>query len=195
MRTKFDEKSKISGFSLIELMLALTMVIAILGILSSIMVGMNFQLRNQKVRMESVSNAQAAADTLVRSIRMAGNRPSSCITSFVVTPLSVSNPVSGGYFGTLRIQSDWNQPNCNLSGVDEDVTFSVADNVLYIDANKTVAFVDKIAAVRFMLFDENNVVITNSSLAEGAKFIRIELDTISSDGTVRTLTSGASLRK
>ena len=184
------------GFSLIELMIAMTLVLVMLAGLTAILSGLNYQFRTQRPRLEAIANAQMAADTISRLARMAGNRPTNCPTTFQVLAPVASNPLGNGYFGTLRLQSDWNLPDCSLNGVDEDVTFSVNNNVLYLDANRQVAFVDKISALRFQFFDNQNLLMTSpQSHSANIAFIRVEIDTIVADGASQTIVSGVSLRK
>lgn len=183
------------GFSLIELMIAMTIVLMVLGILASILAGINYQLKTQRPRLEAINNVQTATDTIVRLIRMAGNRPGSCISTFLVPPPTPSTPLANGYFGKLRVQADWNPADCSLNGVEEDVTFSVSNDVFYLDANQQIPFVDKVSALRFKLFDQNNSVITDPAFATSTKFVRIEIDTTAPDGTLTTVTSGAAIRK
>jgi Tfp pilus assembly protein PilW len=176
-------------------MIAMTVVLIVLGILASILAGINYQFRTQRPRLEAVNNAQTTADTIVRLLRMAGNLPVSCPNTFLVPAPVPSSPLANSYFGSLHVRSDWNSPDCSLSGVEEDVTFSVNNGVFYLDAARQIPFVDKISALRFKLFDKNNAVITDPALAAGAKFVHIEIDTLSADGTSVTITNGAFIRK
>lgn len=189
------KNSNSKGFSLIELMIAMTIVLVVLGILASILAGINYQFKTQRPRLEAVTNAQTAVDTMIRLIRMAGNRPVNCPTTFLVQSPVPASALTNDYFGSLRIQADWNSPDCSLNGVEENVTFSVNNGTFYLDSAQQLPFVDKISALRFKLYDQNNAVISNSSLAAGTKFIRIEIDTVAPDGTMTTTTSGASIRK
>jgi prepilin-type N-terminal cleavage/methylation domain-containing protein len=189
------KNSPSKGFSLIELMIAMTVVLMMLGILASILAGMNYQFRTQRPRLEMVSNVQTAADTIVRLIRMAGNRPGNCPSAFLVQSPVPSVPLANGYFGSLRVRSDWNPANCSLSDVEEDVTFSVKNGIFYLDAPQQIPFVDKISALRFKLYDKNNSVITDPALAANTKFVRVEIDTIASNGAFTTIINGASIRK
>lgn len=177
------------------MMIAMTIVLIMLGILASVMAGINYQFKTQRPRLEAVNNAQTVADTVVRLIRMGGNRPISCVSSFVVPPPTPSASLGNGYFGTLRIQADWNPADCSLNGVEEDVTISVNNGTVYLDPNQQIPFVDKISAIRFKLFDNNNVVITDPNLSAGVKFIIVEIDTLSPDGTSVTVKGGATIRK
>ena len=188
---RFDSK----GFSLLELLMAMTIVLIMLGAIGMILTGINKQFRAQRPRLEAINNGQTAVDTIVRLIRMAGNRVSTCSSSFIVQAPTPSSPLGGGYFASLRLQSDWNPSDCTLNGVEEDVTISLKNDVLYLDANQQVPFVDRISALRFQFFDNKNVLITDAQNRTGdIAFIRVEIDTLSEDGTSPTIISGATLR-
>jgi prepilin-type N-terminal cleavage/methylation domain-containing protein len=189
-------RSTSAGFSLIELMIAMTIVLSMLAILTSILSGINHQFRTQRPRLEAVNNGQTAADTIIRLARMAGNRSLNCPAGFVVLPPVPSASLGNGYFASLRIQADWNPADCSLGGVEEDVTFSAKDGVFYLDANQEIPFVDRISALRFQFFDNKNQLITDPQTRGGdIAFIRVEIDTLATDGTSPTIISGASLRK
>jgi Tfp pilus assembly protein PilW len=189
-----DSASK--GFSLLELMIAMTVMMIMLVVLGSVLAGVNHQFRTQRPRLESVNNAQTAIDTIIRLIRMAGNRPVNCPSTFQVLAPAASDNLGNQYFGKLRIQADWNPSDCTLNGVEEDITFSVKDGVLYIDANQQVPFVDKVSAIRFMFFDKNNTVVPNpQAQSSDIAHIRVEVDTLVVDGTFTTVSSAASIRK
>ncbi|HSK71246.1 MAG TPA: type II secretion system protein [Pyrinomonadaceae bacterium] len=188
--------SNSKGFSLVELLIAMTIVMIMLAVLSTILSGINYQLRTQRPRMEAVSNAQMAVDTVVRLVRMAGSRPLNCPDTFQVQALAPSTNLGNQYFGKLRIQSDWNPADCSLGGVEEDVTFSVNNEILYLDANQQIPFVDRISALRFKFFDKNNAVIPNPQIQTAEiTYIQVEIDTTATDGHSTTVTSGASIRK
>jgi prepilin-type N-terminal cleavage/methylation domain-containing protein len=195
LNSKFSDSAS-KGFSLLELMIAMTIVLIMLAVLASILAGVNYQFRTQRPRLESLNNAQTAVDTVIRLIRMAGNRPVNCLSTFQVSAPAASDNLGNQYFGKLRIQSDWNPSDCTLNGIEEDVTFSVKDGVLYIDANQQVPFVDKVSAVRFEFFDKNNTVIPNPQVkSSDIARIQVEVDTLPIDGTFTTVSSSASIRK
>jgi prepilin-type N-terminal cleavage/methylation domain-containing protein len=189
------KNSPSKGFSLVELMIAMTIVLMVLGILASILAGINYQFKTHRPRLETINNVQTAADTIVRLIRMAGSRPVNCPDAFLVPAPMPSSQLANGYFGSLRVQSDWNPADCSLNGVEEDVTFSVKNGIFYLDAAQQIPFVDKISTLRFKLFDVNNTLITDPNLSAGVKFINVEIDTLSPDGTSVTIKSGAFIRK
>lgn len=188
--------SAAGGFSMIELIMAMTITLAMLGVVATILAGFNRQIRTQKPRLEAVNNAQMAADTIVRLIRMAGSKPTNCPSTFQVQALTPSTQLGNQYFGKLRIQSDWNPADCTLTGVDENVTFSLNNGNLYLDANQQIPFVDKISALRFKFFDKNNAVIANPHVQTSEiTYIQVEIDTTATGGTSTTITSGAFIRK
>lgn len=179
-----------------ELMIAITIMLVMLTVLASILAGINYQFRNQRPRLEAINNAQTAVDTIIRLTRMAGNRPVNCLNTFQVSTPIPSENLGNQSFGKLRIQADWNPADCSLNGIEEDVTFSVKDGVLYIDANQEVPFVDKISALRFKFFDKNNTVIPNAQVqTSDIVYIQVEVDTLAVNGTYTTVSSAASIRK
>jgi len=197
-------KSKYSaspGFTLVELMIAMIILLVTLGILTVIMSGMNRQFRDQRPRVEAVSNAQAAADTIARLIRMSGNRPTTCAAAFAVGNPTPYVAGTGGYYSQLRLQSDWNPADCALDDAEEDVTLSVSNGVLYLDSARAVPFVNRIAAIRFQFFNSGNTLMNASTAAlnpatqpANIAYIRIEIQTVATGGTSTTITSGASIR-
>ena len=179
-----------------ELLIAMTIVLSMLAVLSTILAGINYQLRTQRPRMEAVNNAQMAVDTVVRLVRMAGSRPLHCPDTFKVQALAPSTNLGNQYFGKLRIQSDWNPADCSLGGVEEDVTFSVNNGILYLDADQKIPFVDRISTLRFKFFDKNNAVIPDpQAQTSGITYIQVEIDTTAIDGHSTTIKSGAFIRK
>ncbi len=184
------------GFTLIELMIAMTILLIMLAALATILLGINRQFRTQRPRLEAVSDAQLAVDTITRLIRTARNRPTTCQTSFVVSNPTPYVAGSGSYFSQLRLQSDWNPADCALTGTDEDVTISVSNGNLYLDAAQSVPFVSNIAAVRFQFFNGSNVLMTSPhTQTDQIARIQVEIQTAATDGTSRTITSGATIRK
>jgi type II secretory pathway component PulJ len=140
------------GFSLIELMIAMVIVISIVGTMAAVLATLNGQMRAQRPRMAAVENAQMAMDSMTRLIRMAASRPASCPAAFQLIAPTPSQALANNYFAQLHIQSDWNPADCALTGAEEDVTFSVANNVFYTDAAQAVPFSEDVSSVRFKFF-------------------------------------------
>jgi type II secretory pathway pseudopilin PulG len=190
------KRSAAKGFSLIELMIAMTMVMILLAMTTMILSGINYQFKTQRSRLEAVDNAQTAVDSIIRLVRMAGSRPVTCASGFQFQALTPATDLGNGFFGQLRVQSDWNPADCALTGVEEDITFSAANGVLYLDAAQQTPFVDQISALRFKFFDANRTLITNPQTQFATiAYVWVEIDTLAADGTSTTISSGAYIRK
>jgi type II secretory pathway component PulJ len=184
-----------AGFSLIELMVAMVVVMNILGMMAAFISMLNQQLRTQRPRMAATANAQMAMDTMTRLIRMASSRPFSCDPAFQLLAPTPSVSLANNYYAKLRIQADWDPADCALTGVEEDVTFSVSDNVFYADAAQSVPYAESISALRFKFFDENNqLMVSPESQGGQIAYIQIELDTEPVNGFSKTITSGVTIR-
>jgi prepilin-type N-terminal cleavage/methylation domain-containing protein len=182
------------GFSLIELMIAMTVTLLLLGVVAGVLAGIQKEYKYQRPRMEAVQNANMAMDTIVRLIRMAGTKPPQC-SSLTFQGLTPSQPDGSGNYSKLRVQSDWNPADCALTGTEEDVTFSVSGGYLYEDSLSLNPFVDKINALRFKFYSSTNLLIadpvTNSSQIS---FVQIEIDTIPVNGNSSTIKSAVQVR-
>jgi Tfp pilus assembly protein PilW len=185
---------KHEGFSLIELMLAMTITLLLLGVLAGVLSGIQKEYNNQNPRMIAIHNANTAMDTMVRIIRMAGTKSPEC-TGLTLTALTPSQATTGGNYSKLRIQADWNPSDCSLNGVEEDVTYSVSGGILYEDAANTKPFVDRISALRFRFYDSSNTLLANPVIDSGKiAFVQIEIDTAPVDGHSTTIKSAVRLR-
>lgn len=175
-----DKKNGERGFSLAELLIAMTVVMIMLGFVAAGIFGVQREFRLRRPQMEAVASAQTAMDTIVRVVRMAGVKPAVCANGFQITPLAPSAPGgdNDGTYTVLRVQADWNPADCNLSGLDEDVTFSAANGILYLDAARQKPFVEGIGKVTFKFYDGAGQTVTNAaSNAEQITFVEIEIST------------------
>lgn len=184
-----------NGFSLLELLIAMTVVMIMLGFVAMLLAGVQKQFNRQRPRADAINNAQTAMDAMVRVIRMAGTKAANCPVTFQVTPLKPSLPAGNGIYSALQVQADWNSPDCNLNGVDENVTFLVANDVFYIDAALQKPLVDGIGDVRFKFYDANSVAIADPVANAGQiSLVAIEIDTAETDGTLTTIRSSVQAR-
>lgn len=185
-----------SGFSLLELLFTLTILLLMLASATSILISVNREFRTQKPRMESLNNVQTAMDSIARVVRMSGTKPKQCDESFAFSALTPSESDGNGNYTRLQIQADWNPADCALTGVDEDVTISVRNGNLYLDAARQTVFVDKIRSVRFRFFDSGNNPISDPvTNASQIKVVRVEVDTLVPDEAVTTVSTDVRLRE
>jgi Tfp pilus assembly protein PilW len=193
---KAQAKNGERGFSLIELMISLVVMMVVLGILSGIISGVQIEYKRQRVQMEAISSAQTALDNISRIVRMAGTKGVQCASTFQPQALTPGSQNADGSYATLAVQADWNPEDCQLTGIDENVTISAQSGNFYLDAARANPFVDKIAAVRFRFYDGANQIIADAvTNKQKIKYIRIEVDAQMADATVTTLRTGIQIRK
>src|SRR6266576_134376 len=144
-----------AGFSLIELLIVLFVMVIVLGILASVVRGVETIYAQQRPRTESINNANVAMDMMMRLIRLSGNN----LNAIGITPGSAG---ADGRFHTIRIQTDWNSAG-GLSGVYEDTTFSVSNNVLQIQdgASPQASYLDGISSITLTYYDNTNTLIAD----------------------------------
>lgn len=193
--TGLKEKSSESGFSLLELIITMVIMLMVLGILSGIIAGVQFEYKIQRIRMEAINNAQTAQDNITRIIRMGGTKGIQCSNSFQVEALTPASPNGDGSYGTVTLQADWNPADCQLTGVDENVTIAVQDGILYLDSARENPFVERINAIRFRFYDKANQLITDAiSNKQQISYIQIEVDAKTSDTQITTIKTSARIR-
>jgi Tfp pilus assembly protein PilW len=184
-----------SGFSLVELIITMVIMLMVLGILSGIIAGVQFEYKVQRIRMEAINNAQAAQDNITRVMRMAGTKGIQCSNSFQVEALTPAIPNGDGSYSSVTLQADWNPADCQLTGVDENVTIAVQNGILYLDASRQNPFVERINAIRFRFYDKANQLITDAiTNKQQISYIQIEVDANTSDTQVTTIKTSARIR-
>jgi hypothetical protein len=171
----------------------MVIVLVILGFIAMMITGVQREFTEQRPRMEAYNNAELVMDTIIRTIRMAGSKGTSCSDSLIANPITPSDPAGSGVYKSVQIQADWNPSDCNLSGVDENVKFSFSNGIFYIDAAQSEPFAEGIGAVRFKFYDASNALITDAVAGAGnINYIQVEVET--NDDTQTTLKSGVQIR-
>lgn len=190
-----SKKTRQNGFSLIELLIAMTIVIIMLGFVALGISGIQKEFKDRRPQMEAIANAQTAMDSIIRVVRMAGVKPAYCANGFQITPLAPSSSVGSGTYTVLRVQADWNASDCALSGLDEDVTFSAANGILYLDAARQKPFVDGIGHVKFKFYNAVGQLITDAAASvNDVTFVEIEISTYTENSTPTVIRSGVQIR-
>lgn len=192
---KVKRKNDISGFTLVELVITMVIMLSVLGILSGIIAGVQTEYKKQRIRMEAIGSAQTVQDNISRIVRMAGTKGIQCANTFQVQPITPAAINADGSYGSMTIQADWNPADCQLTGVDENVTVSVENGTLYLDAARQNAFVDKINAIRFKFYDKTNQLIPDAvANKEQITYLKIEVDARTSATQVITIITGVQIR-
>jgi prepilin-type N-terminal cleavage/methylation domain-containing protein len=192
---KAERKGTESGFTLLELIITMVILLIVLGILSGIITSVQYQYKSQRIRMEAINNAQTAQDNITRLVRMAGTKGIQCSSAFQVEALTPTAKNADGSYGSLAIQADWNPADCQLTGIDENVTFVVQNGILYLDAAQQNPFVESINAIRFTFYDKLNQLIPDAvTNKQQISYIQIEIDAQTSETQVTTIKTTARVR-
>jgi type II secretory pathway pseudopilin PulG len=188
--TTFKKKpSGEAGFSLIEMLIVMTIMIIILGVLGSVVSGVETIYAQQRPRTEAINNANAAMDMMTRLIRLSGNN----LSGTGITPGSTG---ADGLYHTIRIQADWNSVRGGLTGTYEDSTFSLSNNSLQIvdGANSQTSFIDNIGSVTFTYYDNTNTLISDP-VGNNDDISLVKIDLTTTGVSPMTFTTMAHVRK
>jgi type IV pilus assembly protein PilW len=160
-------KNKESGFTLVELLIAMTIGLIILAALSStfLMQRKTYDVQEQVVEM--VQTARAAMDMMTREIRMAGYDPKGAMQR--------SNPTGAKFVGIpynankLQIYADLNGDE-DTGDSNEDITYTYDAANLQIDRNTGGGgqpFAENIQLFTFDYLDSNgNSTITTADIRQ-----------------------------
>lgn len=188
-------KSSESGFSLVELIITIIIMLIVLGILSGIIAGVQSEYKAHRQRMEAINSAQTAQDNITRIVRMAGTKGIQCGSGFQPQAITPGAQKADGSYGSLAIQADWNPADCQLTGVDENVTIAVENGTLYLDAARQNPFVEKINGIRFIFYDKANQLIPDAiTNKQQISYMKIEVDAQTSDNQITTIRTGVQIR-
>ena len=137
------------GFTLVELLVAMTLGLVLLGSVLKILVSQNRTNAVQQEVAYAQQNARAAMDLMVREIRNAGHNPANGNVEAIVTAEGTK----------IQVQADYSDPdgdghpegNGNATDPNEDVTYTVDDTD---PLNKTLtrngfSIVDNLEGIQF----------------------------------------------
>jgi Tfp pilus assembly protein PilW len=193
----YNRHKNIKGFSLLELMIVMTILIVILSLLSAIVGSIQSSYAQQRPRTEAINNATAAMDTLVRLIRGSGNQ----LSTTGINP----DPDGNGLYDSINIQSDWNPVNGAATDAFENITFTIRNGTTCTQCvlNKQeasdilpVPFLEDIGAITFTYYTSSNTLISNPVTNNSQiALVKITLTTKTPGLTPMTFTSTAHIRK
>lgn len=161
-----------AGFSLVELLIAMTVGLVVLGAMYSVFTIQNKTFGNQEQIVEMQQNARAATDMISREIRMAGYDPAD-----VNTDSDTSNNFSG-----VTVNASQLQIQADLDGSGAIITAS-QENIIYAfdAANKKItrnigagaqSFAENIDSFSFEYLDSNGNV---TAVSANVRQIRITI--------------------
>jgi prepilin-type N-terminal cleavage/methylation domain-containing protein len=176
-----------AGFSLVELLVTVVVMLIVLGIVTQLAVRSNTVYAQQQAHMDRRYNAATTVEMVARLVRQAQS----------VT----TDPDGNGLLDSIGLVADWNPRDGDNNDPYETIVFTQAGTTLFkrepADA-APVAFAEGINRLTFDYFNPgggavlNPLVVTPSQLA----FIRVTVGTPPVDGQPgMTLSSSASVRR
>ena len=160
-----------TGFTLIELMISITMLAIVLGAMTTSMVSMQRGYTRQREVVRS-EDALRSAELIISSIlRTAGANPLG-VAGPGIDPLAPP-------FDTLRVRADFNPTNGNVTDPLEDVQVWALNDTLFVRWQAGVAGTPVAFPVRTLLFqyDSSGTVFnTNADVVRAARRVRVRID-------------------
>jgi prepilin-type N-terminal cleavage/methylation domain-containing protein len=153
---KVLKQRKKAGFSLIELMIAMTITLVLLGLVSGLLTRVFSAQRRESQRAEAMASTKSALNVMSREISNSGY---GLTTNGIVTADSTSRK--------LHFRTNVENDNADTDSPGEDVTYfydSVSESIVRFDPNEnpqTSIVLDKISELTFDYFDYSG----NSSTA------------------------------
>lgn len=147
------------GFSLIELLVVCVILIIILGIIATVVGGLQTNYHKRRIATQQINDGAATLDLLTRIVRVAGaNTASQALT-----------PTDGNQ---LRVRADWNPVDGSLNGQYEDVTFFISGNSLYLrneNNNQLTELTTDVNSLSFQYFASNGAATATPSQIASVK--------------------------
>jgi prepilin-type N-terminal cleavage/methylation domain-containing protein len=176
-----------AGFSLVELLVTMVVMLAVLAVVTQIVVRSNVVYAQQRAHLERRYNTATTVEMIARLVRQAQS-------------LS-TDPDGNGALDSIRIVADWNPRDGDTTDAYENIVFSQAGTTLFkrepTDA-ATVPFAENVDRLTFAYFNPaggpvlNPLTVTTSQLA----FVTVTVGTPTVDGQPGlVLTSSASVRR
>lgn len=185
-----------SGFTLPELLIAMTMLSLVMASMVSVIIKVQRDYTRQRGQINSVEALRTAELLLTRVMRTARANPLAVANLTSITP----DPLAHGVFDNVRVRSDFNPADGDVSDPLEDVLVSVSNDTLRIRwtaGTATEPVVHPVSAIRFDYFTANGTAVTTADVST-AKRVRMTIDvpivTASGGTTTRRSIAWAFLR-
>lgn len=184
------------GFTLPELLIAMTMLSLVMASIVSIIVKVQRDYTRQRSQINSVDALRTTEMLLTRVMRTARANPLAVANLTSITP----NPLAHATFDNVRVQSDFNPADGDTSDPLEDVLVSVANDTLRIRwtaGASTEPVVFPVRGITFAYFTADGTAVTTADVST-AKRVRMTIDvpivTASGGTTTRRTVAWAYLR-
>lgn len=163
-----------SGFTLIELMISITMLAIVLGAMTKSMLSMQRGYVRQREMVRS-EDAMRSAELIISSIlRTAGANPRNMTGAGAPRIDPLAPP-----FDTLRVVADFNPADADVADLLEDVQVWALNDTLFVRWQAGAAATPVAFPVRNLSFQYDSagtVLATNADVARAARRVRVSID-------------------
>jgi prepilin-type N-terminal cleavage/methylation domain-containing protein len=182
-RSPLDDR----GFSLIELLVTLVVILAVLATVTHIFIQSDTVYRQQRQHLDRRYSTTATLDMIVRLLRQAQT--------------IATDPDGNGLLDSVAITADWNPRDGDTDDPYEDIRFSTVNGAL-VKLEPTddapVAFADGITAIDFAYFNPGGGAVLNPLVAtqQQLAFVTVTVTAAPVQGQPgAVLSSSASIRR
>ncbi len=162
------------GFTLPELLIAMTMLSLIMASIVSVILKVQRDYVRQRNQINSVEALRTTELLLTRVMRTARANPLAVTGLTSITP----DPLSHGTFDNVRVRSDFNPADGDVADPMEDVLVSVSNDTLRIRWSASLTTQPVVAPVSNLLFEyftADGTAVTGSDVST-AKRVRMTID-------------------
>jgi prepilin-type N-terminal cleavage/methylation domain-containing protein len=176
-----------SGFTLLEMVVALTMVSLIVGAISAAVVTTQRELTRQREAMKHEDTVRSVELLLVRLLRNGRADP----RSIGATVAKVNfNPQARETWNSVRVRSDFNPPDGNVNGELEDVLVDhVADTIFvrWSAAGASQRFAYPVKLFRLDAYRLDGTAVTDTAQSDQVRKVKLTMDVPKSSSTTEVV--------
>lgn len=158
------------GFSLIELMIAMTLLSIVMGAVVSVIVRVQRDYARQRIRSDAMTALRSSELLLSRVFRTAGADPNRInVVGIVAEPAGA---------GSVRVRADFNPADGDVADLLEDVQFDLSGGVMRVRwqaGGAVTPLVQPVSSLAFEYFRRDGSQITNLANADSARRVRITI--------------------
>lgn len=193
MTSSMNQRSRESGFSILELIVAMVL----LGVIMAALFGTITRTQQRYVEQRASTRAHETLglveQTLMRLFRSARSDPKEVKLSGITV-----NPLNHVNWDNVAIRSDFNPPDGDVDDLMEDVQLSVASDTLFVRWQKngaTTAMAYPVRSMLFQYYSTSGVLLTAVADIVGAARVKFTISVPGKPGApLVTRTTWVSIR-
>jgi prepilin-type N-terminal cleavage/methylation domain-containing protein len=201
MNFNMRERSRESGFTILELIVAMVLLGAILAALFGTITRTQRRYVEHKVNTRSHETLGMAEATLIRLFRSARAHPTKNTLLGIGTtfkPGITPNPLNHATWDNVAIRSDFNPADGDFDDIMEDVQFHTASDTLFVrwqSGGATTAMAYPVRSILFSYYSSGGVQILNPADVTGAARVKFVITVPEKPGApLLTRTTWATVR-